>query len=103
MLVLLVRGIFTSLKFPLATTSAPSHQLYPIVSEAVMRLEIIGFKVISLTSNGAAPNRKVYHLMKEPSDTTTQATGYRCPNMFTNEDRSLYLPSSVENSKELLV
>ena len=79
MLVLLVRGIFTSLKFPLAqfpTTGATSHQLYPIVTEAVMRLEIMGFKVISLTSDGSSPNRKLYRLMKEPSGTT--APGYQC-------------------------
>ena len=96
MLVLLIRGIFTGLKFPLAqfaTTGAASHQLYPIVSEAVMRLEIMGFKVISLTSNGSSPNRKVYRLMKDPSDATTPA--YRCPNPFTDEDRSLYFIADV--------
>ena len=96
MLVLLVRGIFTSLKFPLAqfpTTGAASHQLYPIVTEAVMRLEIMGFKVISLTSDGSSPNRKLYRLMKEPSDTT--APGYQCPNPLTNDDRSLYFVADV--------
>ena len=96
MLVLLVRGIFTALKFPLAqfpTTGAASHQLYPIVTEAIMRLEIMGFKVISLTSDGSSPNRKVYRLMRDPSDDTTP--GYKCPNPFTNEDRSLYFIADV--------
>lgn len=54
-----------------------------------MRLEIMGFKVISLTSDGSSPDRKVYRLMRDPSDATTP--GYRCPNPFTNKDRRLYL------------
>ena len=61
MLVLLVRGIFTGLKFPLAqfpTTGGESYHLYPIVTEAIMRLEIMGFKVISLTSDGSTPNHE---------------------------------------------
>ena len=96
MLVLLVRGIFTGLKFPLAqfpTTGAASHQLYPIVLEAIMRLEIMGFKVISLTSNGSSPNRKVYSLMKDPTDGTKP--GYKCPNPFTSDGRSLYFVADV--------
>lgn len=96
MLVLLVRGIFTSLKFPLAqfpTTNVASHQLYPVVTEAVMRLEIMGLKVMSLTSDGSSPNRKFYRLMKDPSDDTTP--GYQCPNPFTNDDRRLYFIADV--------
>lgn len=72
MLVLLVRGIFTRLKFPLAqfpTTGATSHQLYPVVTEAVMRLEIMGFKVISITS--------------------------MCPNPYADDNRSLYFIADV--------
>jgi len=90
MLVLLVRGIWTGLKFPHAqfpTTGAVFHQLYPTVMEAVMRLEIMGFKVISLISDGSSPNYKVYCLMRDPSDVITP--GYCCPNPFTNEDRRL--------------
>ena len=96
MLVLLVRGIFTTLKFPLAqfpTTGAASHQLYPIVTEAVMRLEIMGFKVMSLTSDGSSPNRKLYRLMRDPSDDTTP--GYCCPNPITDDDRRLYFIAYV--------
>ena len=58
-----------------------------------MRLEIMGFKVISLTSDGSSPNRKVYRLMKDRADPTTP--GYRCPNTFTDEDRSLYFITDV--------
>lgn len=109
MLVLLVQGIFTGLKFPLAqfaTMDVASHQLYPIVFDAVMRLEIMSFKVILLTSDGSSPNRKVYRLMKNPADPTN--SGYKSPNLFTNENRSLYVlycrcSSSVEDDPELLV
>ena len=101
MLVLLVRGIFTGLKFPLAqfpTTSATCHQLYPIVLEAVMQLEIMGFKVISLTSNGSSPNRKVYRLMNDPNDAIKP--GYKCPNPFTTDDRSLYFVADVPHLRK---
>lgn len=83
-----------------------SHQLYPIVSDAVMRLEIMSFRVILLTSDGSSPNRKVYRLMKDPADPTNP--GHKSPNPFTNENRSLYIlyrrcSSSVEDDPELLV
>ena len=58
-----------------------------------MQLEIVGFKVISLTSGGSSPNGKVYHLMRDPSDDAT--SGYRCPNPFTKEDYSLYFIADV--------
>ena len=50
------------------THHIPSHgiaagQLYPVITEAIMQLQLHGFKVISITSDGAAPNRKLYHMM----------------------------------------
>ena len=51
--VLMVRGLFTGLKFPYATFPCKStcgDQLVPIFFEAVFRLESCGFKVVDLAA-----------------------------------------------------
>ena len=128
MLLLFVRGAFINLNFPLCqfpSQGASSYQLYPIVTEAIMRLEIHGFKVISLTSNGASSNRKLYRMMhvndpKTPDPkqlkTTRKATrkakckttlkslkttqhpktiAYKMPNSYTHEDRQIFFITDV--------
>ena len=96
MLVILIRGVFINLKFPFAqftTAGIAAHELYPIITEAVMRLEILGFKVVSLMSDGASPNRALYRMMQDP--TTSGGLGYRSPNPFTTATRSIYFMSDV--------
>ena len=95
-----IRGIFFHLNFPLA--QFPSHgiaayQLYPIVTEAIMRLELHGFKVISLTSNGAASNRKLYQMMHVDTPVTQCGSSikYCMPNPYTAEDRKIFFISDV--------
>ena len=61
MLVLMVRGIFTKLEYPYA--HFPTHRLtaaslFSIIWEGVERLEMLGFKVLAITADGAAINRK---------------------------------------------
>lgn len=65
-LVLLVRGIFTSLTYPLAyfgSSGATASQLYPCLIEATRILEGIGFKVRAFIADGATPNRKCFDIM----------------------------------------
>ena len=101
MLLVFVRGVFIHLNFPLAQFSShgiTAHHLYPIITEAIMQLELYGFHVISLTSNGAASNRKLYRMMHVDSDVATHdyvPTLYRMPNSYTTEDRYIYLISDV--------
>ena len=102
-LMVFVRGVFIHLNFPLA--QFPSHgiaagQLYPVITEAIMQLELHGFKVISITSDGAAPNRKLYRMM-HVSHTNQQQHGnqlafpYCMPNVYTSEDRKISFISDV--------
>ena len=63
-----------------------------------MQLQLYGFRVISLTSNGAASNRKLYRMMHVDSDAATHdyvPTPYRMPNPYTTEDRYIYFISDV--------
>ena len=86
LLTVMVRGLFTSCRFPYAhfpTTSLTSHQLLPIVWNAVERLERIGVKVVAITADGASPNRKMFRL-HSPSGTEI------CYKTYTSENRSIY-------------
>ena len=66
LLVLMVRGIFFKLEFPLVhfgTTGVTADQLFfPIVWEGVRQVEGIGLKVIFITADGASPNRKFFKM-----------------------------------------
>ena len=86
---IMVRGVFSSLHFPYAhfpTTGVTGATLFPIVWEAIERLEQLGFRVVALTGDGASPNRKFFSLHAESRDEFC----YKTPNPFTTEDRFIY-------------
>ena len=73
-LVFMVHGIFFHLQFPFAhfaTRGITGESLYPLVWEAVRRLEALGLKVISATSDGASPNRKFFRMHYDQKDPST--------------------------------
>lgn len=94
LLTFMVRGLFTSCKFPYAhfpTDCLSGDQIFPIVWEAVERLERMGFKVIGITADGASPNRKFFHMHSSGSTDLC----YKTRNPYTSEDRSIYFFSDV--------
>lgn len=95
-LAIMIRGIFTSLRFPYAhfpTKSLTGNQLFSIVWEAIERLERDGFKVMAITADGASPNRKFFRLHSMTSTATDIC--YKTPNPYASEDRSIYFFSDV--------
>lgn len=75
-MVLMIRGIFTSLRSPIGyfpSLSIASHQLYPCMWETVMLLEAVGFSVRAFVSDGASPNTKFYR-MHGPRDGLVYST-----------------------------
>lgn len=61
----MVRGLFSSLKFPYAQfpcTSVCGDQFYDIFWEAICRLERCGFKVLACTCDGLSANRRFMKL-----------------------------------------
>lgn len=65
MLVLLVKGLFSKLKFPYAQfpcTTLSGYQMYEPFWDAVCRLERCGFNVLALTCDGLAANRRLFKL-----------------------------------------
>lgn len=65
MVVMMVRGLCTSLQFPYAQfpcTSVTGDLLFDPFWEAVSRLERCGLKVMGLTCDGASVNRRLFKL-----------------------------------------
>ena len=64
----MVRGIMFKLEFPLAhfgTRDAAGDILFPIVWEAIRRLEARELKVLCITADGASPNRKLFRMHED--------------------------------------
>ncbi|KAL5510548.1 hypothetical protein EMCRGX_G006110 [Ephydatia muelleri] len=72
MLVLMISGLFTNLKFPYAQfpcTELSGDQLFPMIWNAVSRLENLGFIVLALCCDGLSSNRKFFRLHDADSKT----------------------------------
>ena len=93
LLVLMVRGISTNLKYPLAAFASngiTSDFLYPIIWEGISILEIhVGINVLFICCDGASPNRKFFAL-HGPKNSLT----YKTRNPF-DANRYIYFISDV--------
>ena len=93
MLVFMVRGLFSGLQFPYAQfpcASLSGDQLFPLFWEAVARLERYGVKVLGLTCDGLAANRRFFKLHNDSQGTELT---YKVPNPYTDEPRPIYFMS----------
>ena len=92
-LVVMVRGLSTTLKYPLAhfaTNGVVSDQLFPILWEAVEILEVdLNLVVLFITSDGASPNRRFIRL----HGGAERACIYKTENIFAEEKRPIYFIS----------
>ena len=89
-LCLMVRGMFFKLEFPLAhfsTECVTADILFPIVWDGIRQLETAGFKVISITCDGASPNRKFFRMH------STDKNVHKVVNPFSKEKRFVYFIS----------
>ena len=113
MLVFMVRGLFLKLNYPYAQfpcTSLSGDQLFPMVWGCIERLEACGFKVITLTADGASCNRKFFK-MHQNEDTASMANDevppaeenlqdditvtYKTTNIYSSDQRPLFFISDV--------
>ena len=89
MLVLLVKGLFNRLEFPYVQfpcTALSGDQMYDPFWEAVSRLELCGFKVLALTCDGLAANRRLFRL----HDPGSKSMVYKVANPYAADGRDLY-------------
>ena len=92
-LALMVRGLFTGLKFPYAhflTKSLTGDDLFSIVWEGIERLERTGFKVLAVTADGASPNRKFFRM-----HSSTEPITHKTLNPYAKDKRMIYFFSDV--------
>ena len=93
-LVIMVRGVGSNLKFPFAhfaTNGITSDQLFPILWRSVEICEVdLGLKVLYITSDGASPNRRFIRLHGE-----NDSVVYRGENIFSEDNRYIYFVSDA--------
>uniref|UniRef100_A0A1X7VKZ9 Uncharacterized protein n=1 Tax=Amphimedon queenslandica TaxID=400682 RepID=A0A1X7VKZ9_AMPQE len=90
MLVLMIRGLFTSLTFPYAlfvTSNLTGEQMVPIFYKGIMRIERCGFKVLTITLDGCSVNRKFMQIVSNPN--TTVPHKIKIP--LSNNSREIFL------------
>ena len=61
------------------------ERLYPLVFEVIEALELHGFPIVSITSDGNSPNRKFYRMC----GIDVPSPAYKTPNPFAN-NRHIY-------------
>ena len=64
-LAIMVRGIFSDIKFPFAhfpTKDIAGDHLFSVMWEAIERIERLGLKVVALTADGSSSNRKNFRM-----------------------------------------
>ena len=92
MLVLMVRGLFSTLNFPyaqFACSTLTGDLLFDPIWEAISRLERQSFRVLALSCDGASPNRKLWKMHGGGEGVT-----YKVKNVFAAEgERFLYFIS----------
>ena len=100
MLQFMVQGLCTKLNYPVAhfaTSSRMGEQLYPMVWEVIGSLEGIGLKVIIITADGAAANRKFFRIHKDSSESGNNVANgvvYKTTNIYAPE-RKVYFMSDI--------
>ena len=90
LLTLMVRRIMFKLNFPyahFASRGATGDILFPLVWEAIRRLESSEIKVLCVTADSASPNRKFFRMHHDPNDSTSL---YKTKNHYAPDGRSIY-------------
>ena len=92
MLMIMVRGLFSSMKFPyvqFSTRSLTGSDIFSIFWNAVEQLELLGFRVMAVICDGAASNRRFFKIHGN-------ADTYKVKNPYSKEsDRFIYFVSDV--------
>ena len=95
-LVLMVRGVTSNMKYPLAsfaTQGITADFLYPIIWKAIMHLEIdCGLKVLFVTCDGASPNRRFFEMHRTTVD---DEIVYHAQNKFAPDKRKIFFISDA--------
>ena len=67
----MIRGLFTSLKFPyiqFAAASVKGEHIFPLVRQVIKHLTVLGLRVMTITCDGASDNRKMFTMFNSDAD-----------------------------------
>ena len=98
MLVFMVRGVVNNLSYPYAhfpTKEVTAELLFGIVWEEVRQIEILGLRVLTITCDGAAVNRKFFRMDHIGSDTDSKVPLYKTRNPYSDDEREIYFICDV--------
>ena len=87
----MVWGLFIGLKFPYAQfpcNKMSGGVLYPIVWDVVRNLELIGFRVVAVTADGASSNRKFFSMHGK-------GLINKVKNPYSDDERNIFFFSDV--------
>ena len=88
MLMFMVRGLFTSLKFPYVqfpTASTKGSDIFPLVRQAIKHLTRLGLVVTTITCDGASDNRKMFSMFN-----SKQTLSYKTINVFSEHRKEVF-------------
>ena len=91
MLVFVVRGFFTSLKFPyvqLPAASTKGGDIFPLVRQAIKHLTRLGLHVMTITCDGASDNRRMFAMSNDKS-----ALSYKTNNVYSEDSSQIFFIS----------
>ena len=91
MLVFMVRGLFTSLKFPYVQFPAASTKggdIFPLVRQAIKHLTRLGLHVMTITCDGASDNRRMFAMFNDKS-----ALSYKTNNVYSEDSNQIFFIS----------
>ncbi len=94
MFVIMVRGLFVNVTYPLAqfpTANTKSDEIFSLCWRAIDILEMAGLNVVAITCDGASTNRKFFDLHGE-ANTEQDKPIHRTPNPY-NPDAEIFLIS----------
>ena len=91
MLVFMVRGLFTSLKFPYVQFPAASTKggdIFPLVRQAIKHLTRLGLCVMTITCDGASDNRRMFAMFNDKA-----ALSYKTNNVYSEDNSQIFFIS----------
>ena len=91
-LVFMIRGLFTSLKFPYVhfpASSTKGAELFPILRKVIAQLTGLGLEVLTVTCDGASENRLLFSLHDEKND----KIAYKIKNVYAKNNSSIFFIS----------
>ena len=94
MLVVMVRGVCSSLKYPYAqfpVSAATGDIICPIIWDCVEHLEMIGLNVVAFVCDGASSNGKFLKMFREGG----KEISHEIKNVYADTDRPIFLVSDV--------